>query len=49
MDPFITIINGIFNGMGTAIGSYFGTKYAIKQIEKHRKNLKTIVRAVKKK
>ena len=48
-DPLVTIITGIFNGLGTAIGSYFGTKYAIRQIEKHEKNIKTIVKAVKRK
>lgn len=27
-------INAVFTGMGTGIGSYIATRYAIKQIEK---------------
>lgn len=27
------IINGVFTGMGSAVGSYLATRYAIKRIE----------------
>lgn len=32
-----TLLNSIFQGIGTAIGMYIGTRYAVKKLEEHDK------------
>lgn len=39
-----TLVNGIFNGCGSAIGSYLALTYAIKNIERVTKKTKRIIK-----
>jgi len=42
IDISTTIFIGICNGIGTAIGSYLATKYAIQRLESISKRIKAI-------